>query len=231
MPTGDDERRGWSIDPPIPESARTVLVYGGAFDPPHTGHIEPALAARDAVGADWALFIPAASAPLRDAGPTASGADRLEMLRRALAGRRRTSVSDVELARGGTSYTIDTLRALRDRLPETTRMRLLIGADQAAQFHRWREPGAVMTLAEPIVVLRGAGDSAEALLDRLARTWPADEVERWRARLAPAPIIDASSTVVRAALARGDSAAAARLVDPAVLDFIRARNLYREGGR
>lgn len=219
--------RSWSVEPAVPGDARVVLVFGGAFDPPHYGHIEPALAARDAVGAGWILYVPAARSPLKNTGPTASGEDRVEMLRLALAGRDRWSVTDVELARGGVSYTLDTLRALRDALPGDVRLRLLIGADQAASFHAWREPGAVMEIAEPVVMLREPDETAEGLLERIEPYWSAAELERWRARIAPTPMRRISSTAVRQALAAGDDAAAALLIPGDVLSYIRARGLYR----
>lgn len=217
----------WSIEPALPATVGTVLVFGGAFDPPHFGHVEPALAARDAIGAGWILYVPAARSPMKDSGPTASGRDRIEMLRRALAGRARWSVTDVEIERGGVSYTLDTLRSLRAALPVGAGMRLLIGADQAASFHAWREPGMVMELAEPVVMLREPDESAAALLERMAQHWSAAELERWRGRIVPTPMRRVSSTAVRAALAAGDDAAAARLIPAEALSYIRERGLYR----
>ncbi|RMH28243.1 MAG: nicotinate (nicotinamide) nucleotide adenylyltransferase [Planctomycetota bacterium] len=224
MPPGDPA--DWSIDPPVPGDARLVLVYGGAFDPPHRGHVEPALAARDAVGADWIVYVPASAPPLRDAAPVASGADRMRMLRRALAGRDRASVCDAELARGGVSYTIDTLRLVRDRLPAGARLRLLIGADQARQFHNWRDADEILRLAEPVVMVRGGGPDAGDLARDLASRWPAEEAERWRGRVVPTPIVDASSSAVREALARGDDAALGSMLATPVLEYIRERGLY-----
>ncbi len=216
----------WSIEPAIPAAVGAVVVFGGAFDPPHFGHIEPALAARDAIGAGWVLYVPAARSPLKESGPTARGKDRIEMLRLALSGRERWSVTDVEIERGGVSYTLDTLRSLRAALPGGAVIRLLIGADQAASFHAWREPGMVMELAEPVVMLREPDESAVALLERMAPHWSDAELERWRGRIVPTPMRRDSSTAVRAALASSDHEAAARLIPADVLSYIRGRGLY-----
>ena len=223
-PTPDD----WSIEPPIPADVPSVMVFGGAFDPPHIGHVAPPIAARDAMGVGWLLYVPAARPPLKGADPAASADDRIEMLRRALHGHDSVSVTDVELARGGVSYMLDTLHALRDRLPAQISLRLLIGADQAASLHRWREPRRIIALAEPVVMLREDGDSADRLIARMAPHWSEAELARWQQWIAPVPPRPACSTWVREMLgaAGPDAPALAHIVPPRVLEYIRARGLY-----
>jgi len=216
---------------PVPESVRSLLIFGGAFDPPHRAHIDLSALARDAAGCDWLLYVPAARAPLKDREPGASDADRLEMLRLALAGRDRTSVTDLEVRRGGVSYTIDTVRELRRLLPRVERFRLLIGADQAAKFHLWREPEEIIRLAEPLVMLRAPAEGREGLLMLMRDHWPPERLDAWRARIVEIPVVDASSTDVREVLrTRGpDDPEAARLLPEAVRGYIRGRGLYRHG--
>lgn len=223
-------RQAWSIEPPIPEDVMTLLIFGGAFDPPHKGHVELPARVVEEIDADWLLYVPAAHAPLKKKGPIASGEDRLAMLKLAIAGHDRTSVTDAEIVRGGTSYTLDTLRQLRGRLPDDIALRLLIGADQAASFHRWRAPDEVIELAEPVVMLRPPEESAETLLDRLSAHWPADELLQWESRIVEMPIRNASSTRVREILrAEGpQSAALERLVPAPVLRYIAERGLYAD---
>ncbi|MBL0927477.1 MAG: nicotinate-nicotinamide nucleotide adenylyltransferase [Phycisphaerales bacterium] len=217
---------------PVPREARLVLVFGGTFDPPTEAHRVLGSAARDAIGADVVMYIPAARSPHKAASPRASGEDRLAMLRAMTAGDLRAAVSPIELAMGegsSGSYTVDTLRRLCVLLPGSAKMRLLIGADQAEAFHRWREPREIIDLAEPAVMLRGGADTRENLLARMAPHWPAEELARWAGRMIELPRMDASATRARELLAReGPSSPLLKgLVPGAVLGFIRERGLYR----
>lgn len=221
---------------PVPPEVRSLVVCGGAFDPPHRAHFELPPIARDALGAGWLLYVPAARTPLKAGEPGASGEQRLAMMRLALAGAARASVSDIEVRRAGVSYTVDTLRAFRAALPHVQTMRLLIGADQAAQFHRWREPREIISLAEPAVMLRPPAEGADALLDAMGPHWSGPELERWRARVVTLPRLDVSSTTVRDLLRReGPEAPGLRSLVPApVLDYIARHALYvpeARGGR
>ncbi len=144
----------------IPEDAASVLVFGGSFDPPHNAHVALPPIVRDAVGCDWLLYVPAARSPLKETQSGATGEERLAMVRRAVAGIDRASVTDLELQRGGVSYTVDTLRQLREALGFDVTLRLLIGADQALDFHRWREAETILKRGEPVVMMRGDGSQA-----------------------------------------------------------------------
>lgn len=222
---------------PVPADVRTLLVYGGTFDPPHAGHAALPTLAREAAGADWVLYVPApdSGAPLRGGTPGASFDDRVAMLLAALAGKERVSIGTIEAesARAGErAYTVDTLRTLRDELPKGVSMRLLIGADQAAQFHKWKDCREVVGLAPPLVMLRTPHESARALLDAMAPHWSADELRTWAGWIVPVPMIDADATRVRRALSTGcaaspDAPELAALLPEPVRRVIRERGLYR----
>ncbi len=215
---------------PVDPGARLALLFGGTFDPPHRAHIELPAEVRDLLEADTLVYIPAARSPHKADGPVASAEDRITMLRAALDGRPRVAISTIELQRSATepSYTADTLRALREELPATTALRLLIGADQAAAFHLWRHPELIAALAEPVVMLRTPLESADALLARMQPHWPAADLDRWRARIVPIPVLDAEATDIRRRLADNpDDPALAGLIPAPVLAYIRARRLYR----
>ena len=210
---------------PIPHECRSALLYGGAFDPPHRAHLELPPLARAAIGCELLVYIPAAAAPLKD-GPVASDANRLAMLRVGLEGTPHTSIATLELDRAGASYTVDTLREIRDQRPDTA-LRFLIGADQARQFHRWREHEAILDLAEPAVMLRPPLDAPGALLSEMAAHWSADELSAWRARFIELPPIDASSTRIRELLgARERRDEFETLLTPPVLGYIEENALY-----
>lgn len=223
--------------------ALRVLVFGGTFDPPHRAHVELPEAARAALNFGAVLYVPAARSPHKSSGPRASDADRVDMLRAALADRgdvASISTFEIDAARAATStaaraaapsYTIDTLRALARAHPKAT-LRLLIGADQAAAFHRWREPKEIIALAEPVVMLRAPAEHADALLASMAPHWPAAELERWRARIVAVPLVHADATSLRAALARRAHTPGAHdsiirdVLHPDVLRLIDERGLY-----
>src|SRR5206468_3022471 len=85
------------------------LLFGGSFDPVHCGHVGLAESAARALGADRVSLIPAADAPHKRGAAVAGASDRLEMCRRAAAGHPLLDVLDVEVRRGGISYTVDTV--------------------------------------------------------------------------------------------------------------------------
>ncbi len=136
------------------DSARPRIgVLGGSFDPVHLGHLTIARDARERMGLDRVVFMPAAHAPLKEREPGLAAPLRVELLRAALASEPGMEVSTLELERGGTSYTIDTARALRRLHPEAE-LFWIIGADQAARLADWREIGALAELVEFIVLDR-----------------------------------------------------------------------------
>lgn len=222
---------------PPPREARSIIVFGGTFDPPHVGHVSLPPMARERIGAEWLVYVPAARSPLKERGPLASDEDRVEMLRRSLAGMDRVGISTLEIERrqgGEPSYTLDTLIRFREAFPEAS-LRLLIGADQAALFHRWREPRRIMGLAEPLVMLRVPHETREMLLDALRAHWSDEELAAWGSWVVELPMVDAEATEIRRALeSEGQASAELETLTPAgAMSVIRERGLYgtRPGGR
>ncbi len=208
------------------ESKAPIILFGGSFDPPHTGHVELPLMAADAVGASSVVFIPAGINPQKSEHPPTEGRHRVAMLKSAIAHDSRASVSTIELDRPGPSYMIDTVEALSAELGEGhPPLRLLIGADQALNFNTWRRWEDLEPLAEPLILPR-APFGPDVLPQRLAEVYPED-AERWCRRILQIPGLEASSTDVRGALARGDPLET--LVPKTVLDYIRAQGLYGSG--
>ena len=128
-------------------------IYGGSFDPVHLGHLLVAQAAVEELGLDKLFFIPAAQSPFKPDAKPAPDAVRLQLLRLALAGKSNCEIDDQEIRRGGTSYTIDTLRDYAKRFPGAE-LFYLIGADNAAKLNEWREANELAALAEFVVVPR-----------------------------------------------------------------------------
>jgi nicotinate-nucleotide adenylyltransferase len=138
-----------------------IGLFGGSFDPVHNGHLLIARAAREEMGLERVVFVPAAQSPFKPESAPAPGAVRLRLLRLALAGDTTSEIDELEINRGGVSYTVDTLRHYTAKFPGAE-LFYLIGADQAAQLPRWRDPGDLARLAKFVVAPR-PGEQAPAL--------------------------------------------------------------------
>ncbi len=202
----------------MPRDVTGVMMFGGTFDPPHFYHtVAPFVACLRMLGPKgWLLYVPAARNPLKRRGPVADAGHRLAMLRLSLDVPCRRSIWTDELdraawlssrGRSSPNYTIDTLRrlrvALRRRLGRVVPIRLLIGADQAAEFHRWKNHRAILRLATPAVMLREPWASTPAGVYqalKASNAWTWRELADWASWIAPVFPLPASSTDLRAAL-------------------------------
>jgi nicotinate-nucleotide adenylyltransferase len=207
-----------------------TLIFGGTFDPPHLAHAVLPSAAAQLLRCGRILYVPAAINPLKQATPPTHPHHRLAMLALALRHVRGAEICTIELDRerahpGEPSYTIDTLRALRQGLPRDASMRLLIGADQALEFHRWKDWQAIVALAPPAVMLREPWN-AESFAERLSTTFPSDEATRWLGwtLLEGLPRMDISASEIRSRVVAGASLDG--LLDPEVAHYIRVHRLY-----
>ena len=139
---------------------RRIGIYGGSFNPPHLGHVLAARNARALLQLGEILFIPAAIPPHKAvAGGSPDGETRLALTELAIAGETGMSVSRIELDRPGPSYTVDTLRALRESYGQDE-LFLLMGTDMFLSFFQWREPEAIAKLATPVCMARVRADAA-----------------------------------------------------------------------
>ena len=130
-----------------------IGLFGGSFDPVHLGHLLVAQAAREELALNRLFFIPAAQSPFKPDRRPASGADRLRLLRLALAGADWCEIDPQEIQRGGVSYTIDTVTDYARRFPGAE-LFYLIGADHVEQLPNWRQAGDLARQAEFIVIPR-----------------------------------------------------------------------------
>jgi nicotinate-nucleotide adenylyltransferase len=188
-----------------------IGVFGGSFDPVHRGHVIVAEAAAGGLALDQVRLIPAGRQPFKPEGHMASAADRLAMLRLAVAGRPRLVVDDREIRREGPSYTVDTLRELRAEFPDGA-LCLLVGGDAARDLPAWSEAQALPALATVVALTRPCVAAPDHPLIGMTL-----EV----------PPIDISATMVRDRCRRGESIL--DLVPDAVARYIAERHLYAEG--
>jgi nicotinate-nucleotide adenylyltransferase len=193
-------------------SDRRLGLFGGTFDPPHNAHVALALAARDALQLDAVLWIPA-GAPWQKARAVTPAGHREAMVRAAIDGHERFMLERIELEREGPSYTIDTVRALREREPGA-QLFLVIGADQYAVLHTWRGWQELLGVVTPAVANRpGAAPPGNEQVQRVAH------------RVVPLPLLPVSATEIRARVAR--ALPVDDMVPAAVASYIEKHALYR----
>lgn len=192
-----------------------IGIMGGTFNPPHNGHLHAAACAREDLALDRVLFIPTNLPPHKTLpADSATVAQRCEMVRLMAEGLPWAALSTIEIDRGGASYTVDTLRALKT---EEDELFLIIGTDMLLMLdYGWRAPEEICKLCTLVVYTRNEGerDALEEKKRFLEEKFGADI--RLMAR-EPLPV---SSTELRGG---GDLD---RLVPPAVAAYIRANNLY-----
>ena len=195
-----------------------IGVFGGAFNPPHLGHLVCAQEVLLQLELERVLFVPVGEAPHREIDDDPGPEVRLEMVELAIAGDERFAISRVELDREGPSYTSDTLELLLAESPDDE-LFLILGGDQAAALPSWHEPEKVLERATVAAVER-LGSSRSAIGIKLSRLRGSDRV-----RHLDMPVIQISSTGIRRRVR--DGRPIRYLVPPAVEDYIGSHELYR----
>jgi nicotinate-nucleotide adenylyltransferase len=195
-----------------------IGVYGGTFNPPHLGHLVCAQEAHLQLGLDRILFVPAARPPHKPVPEDPGAVHRLALCRLAVANDDRMEVCELEIDRGGTSFTVDTLEELKSTDPDSE-LFLILGGDNAAGLPSWREPERIIELATPAQAGR-RGTSGAAVDEAMAQLSGGDRAVRFAM-----PTMEISSTMIRR------RAAADRpiryLVPDAVADYVVEHRLYQ----
>jgi nicotinate-nucleotide adenylyltransferase len=197
-----------------PGSRRRLGLYGGSFDPPHNAHLALARLARDHLALDELRIVPAGRPWQKQHRVLASPEHRAQMVKLAVDGEPRVVVDDIELRTPGPHYTIDTLRALQSQTPGD--WFLIIGQDQYAQLHTWRDWPALLRMATIAVAARN--DEQPQPGAQLAAV-------PHKSTVLPLPPMPLSSTELRARAARGEPLDG--LVPPEVARYIDRNHLYR----
>ena len=203
-----------------PSDETRIGILGGSFDPVHVGHLWLATLAADTLGLDRVLLMPAARPPHKRRRRLSNVADRIAMIRLAIAADPRLEVSLVETERPGPSYTVDSLAELRAHHGDASRLVLVMAADTFAQIDTWREPQRLLELAEWAV-----GPRPGSTLPERASLRSRFGAASARIHFIDGPSMAVSSSEVRRRVAAGR--AIRYLVPAAVEAFIAERGLYR----
>jgi len=198
---------------------RKIGILGGTFNPIHLGHLLTAQDALEQLGLERVIFIPSATPPHKVVDKLASGRDRLRMIRLAIHGQHRFDVDDLEIERGGKSYSVDTLTELRRRHPRAA-LYFIIGADSLRELHLWREVRRLVTLCTFVTVPRPGFEPKPVVDPRLD---PATR-RRLRQQVLRGHACAIASRDIRARVASRRSIR--YLVPDAVREYIRRRRLY-----
>jgi nicotinate-nucleotide adenylyltransferase len=210
-----------------------VGLFGGSFNPIHFGHLRSAEEVREALGLDLVYFIPVASPPHKPSGDLAPAEHRLAMVRLGTKGNRHFMVSDVEIRRSGSSYSIDTIRYFLTTLRQPATLYLLMGADQFAELDTWKDPDELVRLTNIAVHTRfiqgesGPPRISVAALKRFGYTQEDDHymhVSGNTLSFVETTFFPISATEIRGKLQRNESI---RYLMPAdLVDYVLRHSLY-----
>ena len=196
-----------------------IGIYGGTFSPPHRAHLEAAKAFMEQMWLDFLYIIPTSASPDPDKTITANAKDRLEMCRLAFSEIEGIYVSDMEIRRGGASYTVQTLRELTG---EDRRLFLLCGTDMMLSLGNWKDAEEIFSLCYPTYIRR----ENDPIITARITAANADYQKRFGKivrRIVTEPL-ELSSSQIRQRIQRG--ASISDMVPPAVEKYILDKHLY-----
>ncbi len=174
------------------KGANKICLFGGVFDPVHLGHLIIGQSVLENAGLDRLIFIPSARPPHKRGEMMFDAETRFAMLSRAVRDNPSFAVSDVEMRRSGLSYTIDTIHEMKSMHPPDAEFFFLVGRDNLHEMETWRNPRAILEECALLVAERICSDRRE--------------VPPWileKARPVPVPLIEISSTGIRARIREG----------------------------
>ena len=196
-----------------------IGVLGGTFDPIHNGHLLMAEEARAKLNLASVLFVPASQPWLKADSPILAAEHRVEMVRRAIAGKPYFKLSTMEIERAGPTYTVDTIAELGSRLGDGDELFFILGQDNLAQLPQWHEPSRLVEMCYLVAVPRPGARAPD--LKALEADIPGMSQ---RVMFMDKPNVDISASVIRDRARRG--LPILHLVPEPVSRYIREHGLY-----
>ncbi len=196
-------------------------IFGGTFNPIHNGHIELADYCRNELSLDKVIFIPTFTPPHKQSPDLADSIHRLNMCRLAVEDDLSFEVSDIEIKRGGKSYTFETLISLKEKYPNDE-LYFITGADMFLTLADWRNPKTIFNLATIVAIPRNEDNKSDLIeyYNRVLKPLNA------KAQILSRPVAQISSTFIRENIA--DYNAIKNMINQNVYDYIENNNLYRK---
>jgi nicotinate-nucleotide adenylyltransferase len=198
-------------------AGKRIALYGGTFDPVHSGHLEIARTVSELFEIEKVLFIPAQVAPHKVGKPVTEPIHRYAMLALATQNDPRLSISTFELDAPDRRYTVDTVEHFQQTLGGSAELFFIMGADSWSEIRTWREWKRLLLMINHIVVTRPGHEVDKTLPSPDARLFFTDAVLK-----------DVSSSGIRRLAAAGRFAEVAQLVPEPVAEYIRKYELYRD---
>jgi nicotinate-nucleotide adenylyltransferase len=192
---------------------RKIGILGGTFDPIHLGHLVLAEQVKEKLQLDQVIFMPSASPPHKTKRKLSSAKDRFQMTKLALENNPTFLVSDIELNRGGLSYTVDTLKQLKKQYPDSE-IYFLTGSDVLNEIQTWKDPEQIYKLVKVVIAIRPGFDSFDSK-NHFAK----------KSIIVPITGIDISSTQIRERVKKKQSIK--YLVPAKVEEYIKKKKLYQ----
>ncbi|MCJ7577911.1 MAG: nicotinate-nucleotide adenylyltransferase [candidate division Zixibacteria bacterium] len=193
---------------------KKIGILGGTFDPIHIGHLVLAEQVREKFQLERVIFIPSASPPHKTEQELSPAEDRFEMTQLAVKGNPYFFVSDIELKREGLSYTVETLKELKE-LHRDSEIYFLTGSDVLDEITTWKDPEEIYKLAKIVIAVRPGFDKFD----------PENHFAK-KSIIVEITGMDISSTQIREKVRNGESIK--YLVPSKVEEYIRKRNLYKK---
>ncbi len=176
-------------------NVRRIGLFGGTFDPVHTGHLIIAETGREQAALDIVLFIPSANPPHKNHVLMFDTEQRFNMVKTATAENPHFIVSDIELCRDGPSFTIDTVSQIKSEIPSGAELHFIVGKDNLFEMRFWKNPRGIVNELDSVLVADRIADD-----DRPVPGWLNDKV-----RMIPVPLIEISSSDIRQRIKAGKS--------------------------
>lgn len=197
-----------------------IGIFGGTFDPPHAGHKKYADEVRNKLSLDKLIVIPTAAPPHKQKKTSTTAEDRLNMLGLLFEKDSGVLVSDMEIARGGRSYTFETVTLLREQYPDDELI-FILGSDMLLSFHTWKNPDVILEKVKICAVTRDGEISEKMLGEYAEKHFPGKKESFIICDFEP---IEISSTEIREKVKNGLSVEG--LVDAQVMEYIKEKELY-----
>jgi len=187
-----------------------IGILGGTFNPVHIGHLTIAQMVREQLKLKKVIFVPSNLSPHKSRKMVASSKDRYHMLRLAVKGNSYFTLSEFEIKKKGKSYSIDTVKYLRDHYPRGTKFFFIIGSDLLSTLHTWRRVNEILKIVSFVAVHRPGFNEKKSNI---------------KVRLVTIPGLQTSSSYVRQRITAGKTVK--YLVPDNILKYIKQKKLYR----